>query len=278
MKILFQMIFFTSYLFSQTVFEPTFIYGVTIENVNKNLPETVEALSKLSKKPTTRIVFDHEHSPSHYINAVKEIKKVSYIMGEVLDSYDMSKLSDDELKNRMYVYYKSFSSYIDIWEIGNEVNGEWNGKVDNVISKIKFANNYIRYKGGKTALTLYYNHECYEKKNHEMFTWVNKYLPSKIRDNLDYVLVSYYEDGCNSYQPDWQNVFDSLHVLFPKSKLGIGECGTRNKNLKEDYIEKYYSLRVTTPNFIGGYFWWYFRQDCVPYTKPLWNVINDAIK
>jgi hypothetical protein len=98
-----------------------------------------------------------------------------------------------------------------------------------------------------------------------------------MKNGLDYVLVSYYEDDCNNYQPNWQQVFDSLHVIFPNAKLGIGECGTTNANRKAEYITRYYTMNITTPNYIGGYFWWYYRQDCVPWnTKPLWQVLDNA--
>jgi hypothetical protein len=112
-----------------------------------------------------------------------------------------------------------------------------------------------------------------------MFRWANENISPKTKLNLDYVLVSYYEDDCNNYQPDWQRVFDSLHVLFPNSKLGIGECGTTIASRKAEYITRYYTMNVTTQNYIGGYFWWYYRQDCVPWTtKPLWQVLDDAIR
>jgi hypothetical protein len=175
-------------------------------------------------------------------------------------------------------YVNLLGDKVDIWEIGNEINGEWLGPKDTVIAKIIYG--YIRMKklDKKIALTLYYNHNCWENPENEMFRWVNKNLPYKISTNTDYVLVSYYEDDCNNYQPNWQQVFDSLHVLFPNSKLGIGECGTTNQSKKAEYINRYYRMNITTPNYIGGYFWWYYRQDCVPWnTKPLWQVLDDAI-
>jgi hypothetical protein len=36
-------------------------------------------------------------------------------------------------------------------------------------------------------------------------------------------------------------------------------------------ILHYYSLRIRLPYYIGGYFGWYYHEDCLPYTtKPLW--------
>ena len=111
-----------------------------------------------------------------------------------------------------------------------------------------------------------------------MFRWINDNVPMNMKDSLDYVFVSYYEDDCDDIQPDWQSVFDSLHVIFPNSRLGIGECGTKFPERKESYINRYYSMDINTPNFVGGYFWWYFKQDCVPYTKKLWSVLNSIFE
>ena len=96
--------------------------------------------------------------------------------------------------------------------------------------------------------------------------------------NLDYVFVSYYEDDCNDLQPDWPVVFKRLAEKFPKSKIGFGEVGTLNKANKAEFINRYYKLKITEPNYVGGYFWWYYKQDMVPMTKSLWTVFNDATK
>jgi hypothetical protein len=166
---------------------------------------------------------------------------------------------------------------VDIWEIGNEINGEWLGPRDSVVRKMTDGYNIIKYAQKQTALTLYYNKNCWENHDNEMFRWVNQNVPQYMKENLDYVFVSYYEDDCNGYQPDWQKVFDSLYVIFPNSKLGIGECGTKKTSRKAEYMKRYYTMNITTPNYIGGYFWWYFKQDCVPYTKILWLTMSKLL-
>jgi len=57
----------------------------------------------------------------------------------------------------------------------------------------------------------------------------------------------------------------------------IGECGTQAVNKKQALLTKYYRMKVNVPAFVGGYFWWYFRQDMVPKTKPLWKTLNQLI-
>ena len=252
------------------------IYGVTIDAVG-NINKIVTSLSNLNIKPTTRIVFDEWQPASDYTNAVNKIHNVSYIMGEILDSYYMHEYTVNQYKNRVKEYLGVLGNKVDIWEIGNEVNGEWLGSKQSVINKISYAFDTLNTAGKLTALTLYYNKNCWENPHNEMFRWAHENIPERIKNKIDYVLVSYYEDDCNNYQPDWQQVFDSLHTMFPYSKLGIGECGTNIATRKEEYINRYYRMNITTPNYVGGYFWWYYKQDCVPWTKYLWTVLNKAM-
>lgn len=253
------------------------IYGVTIDDIS-GINATVTALANHSKKMTARIVFDEWVPAADYITAVRKIDSVSYTMGEILDSYYMNAYSVKQFKDRVDEYQASLSDKIDIWEVGNEINGEWLGHSDSVMAKVKYALIRSKKNGLKTAVTLYYNHDCWEKPENEMFRWIHENFDYKFRRLPDYVFVSYYEDDCNNYQPNWQSVFDSLRVLFPNSKLGIGECGTTNVLKKAEFITRYYSMNINTRGYIGGYFWWYYKKDCVPWlTKPLWLVLNNLL-
>lgn len=249
------------------------VYGVTIDNIN-DIDEITESLNQLSVKPTSRIVFDSQKHPSYYNEAVLKIHDVSFVMGEILDSYWFNNFSVKQYEDRVREYIEAFTDKVDVWEIANEINGEWLGNTDTVVKKMTDAFTIVNREGKTTAITFYYNSECYGKPENEMFRWINENVTQYMKDNLNYVFVSYYEDDCDNIQPDWQRVFDSLHVIFPNSKLGIGECGTKIKRKKELYMNKYYNMDISTPNFVGGYFWWYFKQDCVPYTKKLWSVLN----
>jgi hypothetical protein len=253
------------------------IWGVTTDAIN-NQSAQVDALSHLPQKPTARIVFDEWQPATDYTAFVAAIHNVSYIMGEILDSEYMIQYNLQQYTDRTNEYMNAFANQVDIWEVGNEVNGEWCGNTSDVIAKISAAYTTVKANNKKAALTLYENWNCWENQSNEMFRWANQNIPSNMKQGLDYVLVSYYEDDCNGYQPNWQRIFDSLHVIFPNSKLGIGECGTSNASQKANYLTRYYSMHITTPKYIGGYFWWYWRQDCVPYTtKPLWKVLYGVI-
>ncbi|RPI16505.1 MAG: T9SS C-terminal target domain-containing protein [Ignavibacteriae bacterium] len=250
------------------------VYGVTIDGVNP-ISDIKTSLSSLPKKLTTRIVFDEWVPATDYTNAVNQLSPVSFIMGEILDSYYMKDYSVAQYTARVNEYLSVLGSKVDIWEVGNEINGEWLGS--NTVEKMTAAYNIINNAGKNTALTLYYNKNCWANSNNEMFKWTNNNVPSYMKTGLDYVWISYYEDDCNNYQPNWQVVFDSLHKIFPNSKIGIGECGTNNANQKAAYMNRYYKMNITTPLYVGGYFWWYFRQDCVPNTKPLWTTFKNIL-
>lgn len=259
-----------------SVIDTNHIFGLTLDAVN-GLARIDTALARLCKKPTTRIVFDEWVAATDYTQAVNEIKKYSFVMGELLDSYYVGQYTIPQYTARAIEYLNTLGTKVDIWEIGNEINGEWLGVTADVVVKMDTAYKIFKAAGKKTALTLYYNKDCYSNAKNEMFYWVNKNVKQELRNGLDYVWISYYEDDCNNYQPDWQKVFDSLHVLFPNSKIGIGECGTLTASKKAEYINRYYRMNITTPNYVGGYFWWYFKQDCVPYTNALWTTFNNAI-
>jgi hypothetical protein len=255
---------------------PVPIYGITVDNI-RDLPEIVSSVGALQKKPTTRIVFNEQASASQYVEAVAQLKKVSFIMGEILDSFPMHKCSVNSYMGRTHDYLDMLGDKIDIWEVGNEINGDWLGNTADVVAKMIGAYDIVKNAGKTTELTLYYNQACAKNSANEMFTWVQANLPSRMMTGLDYVLVSYYEDDCKGLQPDWSAVYQRLAAMFPNSKVGFGECGTKYKDRKEQYIRRYYGLKIDAPRYVGGYFWWYYKQDMVPKTKPLWDVINMAM-
>ncbi|MDO5046434.1 MAG: hypothetical protein Q4D84_07040 [Campylobacter sp.] len=252
-------------------FKDTFLYGVTIDDSwyeTVKLPDIIDALKSMPKKPVVRIVMSKDTHPSDYIEIFQKIDKVAYIMATPVDSYEMKLYKDiKSYKKRFEDSYKFLAPYVEIWEIANEINGkDWLGDdVDLIVDKMNAAYEFISSKNGLSALTLYYTPPNFQKI--EMLEWVKRYIGKKIKQNIDYVLVSYYEDDNDGFLPDWKNIFDELKAAFPNSKLGIGECGNvsknANKSSKAAIASKYYNMPKFNENFVGGYFWWYFVQDCV---------------
>ncbi|WP_374000344.1 hypothetical protein [Bdellovibrio bacteriovorus] len=255
------------------------VSGVTIDSV-AGAAATADALAYHSVKPTARIVFDEFVPASQYTTLLSKIGHHSFVMGELLDSYYMNQYTQQQFANRVDEYLNTLGAKVNIWEIGNEINGEWLGKTADTVAKMYTAYSKVKARNGKTALTLYYNPNCWAKKEHEMFTWAAANVPTEMKQNLDYVWISYYEDDCEGYRPtqaQWQQVFNKLGQMFPNSKIGFGEIGTTKVAQKSDMINRYYRMKINHPRFVGGYFWWYYKKDAVPRTqKSLWKVLDDA--
>ncbi len=261
---------------------PPFLFGVTSDNPWRT-GATKKAIEEIGEAMIVRIVFDEFIAAKEYGDIPRSFSKVAYVMGEILDSAYFRRYSRAGYRDRMLEYLDAFDDDVDLWEIGNEVNGEWLGATSDVVEKISDAYDIVKGRGGRTALTLYLNTECSDA-DHEMFRWAVANVPRRIKDGVDYVLVSYYEDDCNGWQPDWQDVFDRLGEIFPTALMGVSECGTSRRRRAPTYIERYYTmdLRVDHPRFVGGYFWWYFNGQMVPWDKEKkhanWEALADAIR
>jgi hypothetical protein len=254
------------------------LHGVTIDNPWNTVP-TVAALAGFSRYVTARVVFDEQESASDYDGVVQPLAAVANLMGEILDSAYVKDVSVDQFHSRADDYLDTWGNIVNIWEICNECNGEWLGRTSDVVDKMTYAYSAAKARGFTTALTLYYNQDCWSNPANEMFTWADANVPADMKQGLDYVLISYYEDDCNGLQPDWQPVFDRLAAMFPSSQIGFGEVGTHgneSESEKASYIQRYYGLRINNPQYIGGYFYWWFSEDMVPLTRYLWRALNEA--
>lgn len=249
---------------------PDPLYGVTVDSVDR-LSAIVDSLQSLSRRPTTRIVFD-KVSPAKYVDAVNEIYEVSYVMGELLDSYYMKDYTVDAYLQRTAEYLEVLGPKVDIWEVGNEINGDWLGDPESVLAKMRGGYDLVKKHGKRAALTLYH-----DQSSEDMLRWAAEQVPEYMKQGLDYVFVSFYEDDQNGIQPDWPHVFRRLAAIFPNSKIGFGEVGTQYWGRKKNYINRYYTMNIAHPNFVGGYFWWYFYQDMVPSSKPLWKALDTIL-
>ena len=264
------------------------VWGVTTDAIDP-LPEIVDALSHLPHRAMTRIVFDPGPA-TNYVDAARSIHAVSDVLGELVDSTDVSKLTADAYEARTTEYLTALGSSVDVWEIGNEINGEWVGTdVTQVVAKMHRAFSKVKAAGRRSALTLYYNAGCFSDARNEMVTWAAANVPSDMKSGLDWVLISYYEQDCEWRKPDWPTVFDRLAKMFPSSRVGFGECGQDKANpalsapletQKADYLKRTYAIDLSPAlgdRWIGGFFWWYFHQDMVPRSKPLWSTLAGAM-
>jgi hypothetical protein len=263
---------------------PRVLAGVTTDDVS-DLGGLVASSRHLPVMPATRLYFDVTQPPRAYAAAVRALHPVSYLMGELLDSSDETSITTAAYKRRVSAYLAAFGASIDIWEIGNEVNGDWTGPYPVVAAKLTAAYRLVAARHLRTALTLYENAGCGDGPGElSPMAFSRKYVPVSVRDGLSYVFLSYYEDQCGGRRPSvgtWTAVFRSLHALYPRARVGFGEIGlddpvtTGTIGAARSLVRYYYGLPVRLPYYAGGYFWWYYAEDCVPYaTKPLWRAIR----
>lgn len=272
---------------------PSPIYGVTFDDVS-NAAAGTYALQQIAKVPTVRVVFDKGEKASYYKGPITQFRSAAYVMGEVVDSSYMKSYSLSGLQSFAANYANTLGSLVDIWEIGNEINGDWLGS--NVFNKMAAVYDVISAKGGKTALTFFYEGEagqtnCIDSQG-GMFPGIAKHFQNsptakseKIRLNLNYVLISWYPSQCKGVNPNWPWVYSTLAAIFPNSQVGFGELGTPNPQngsaYEKNLISTFYPMAKTTPGlpaaYIGGYFWWYGDEELVPWPRSLGDTLNVAL-
>lgn len=110
-------------LHAQTAVPKTPIYGVTLDTI-AHLNKTITSLQKLPYRPTVRVVFDPGTTAADYYPALVKLHQVAYVMGEILDS---SEFPTDlaSYKARTQNFVSGLNGLVDVWEIANEINGEW---------------------------------------------------------------------------------------------------------------------------------------------------------
>lgn len=275
------------------------IYGVTLDDLS-NLNAIITSLSKLPYRPTVRVVFDPGTTAAEYYPSLVKLHMVANVMGEIMDSYYFP-TDINTYTARTKELVTGLNGTVDVWEIANEINGEWlrqnpdgsnsvvNAEETQIGQMVGAASAIVKGAGGKTAITLYYNDDskgnnCWEKPQDYWKTWPTQFLSSTVLQNTDYVLFSYYPyQDCPGLSPSWSSDFSALEGIFPNAKVGFGEIGTSSTgapaSVQTNLIKTYYPMvnSFKDPKFVGGFFWWYYAEEMVPYTKTYWNQLNQTI-
>jgi hypothetical protein len=274
---------------------PDTLYGITTELVT-DLTALSTAVERHEQTATVRIVFQDNTPASYYQAAVADLRQHSYVMGEISDSTALANQTIAEYRARTTEYITTFGDSVDIYEIGNELNGEWVGaNPDEINDKVQAAYDVVKKDFAsldlKTAITLNY----WPTTNYYALAWEDTLtyaqgMPQEIRDGTDYLLLSFYEmAGDPQVRPtnqDFIDIFSSLMPLFPNAKVGMGEVGTNDAD--HDRAEqirianRYYGMHDGVKaglgsRYVGGYFWWTYYQNCVPWNKidSFWPTIDN---
>ncbi len=258
---------------------PTRIWGVTLDDVTHS-SALATSLGGLPARAMARVVFDPGTEAELLRRRAEADPPVADVMGQPVDSSETASYSRRRTVPGSPPLWRPSSTRVDVWEIGNEVNGEWTGRPADVVAKTLAAYRVVTGAKRPTALTLYFNPGCAEDAAHHMFTWARTQLPPALRNGPTYVLISYYPSACHHFWPSaarWQQVFDRLHRLFPHSRLGFGEAGTTRRSVTQHrraaLLHRYDDVRVRGDRFIGGGFWWSFAEDGVSARRPVWKAL-----
>jgi hypothetical protein len=267
------------------------LYGVTIDGIT-GIAGVVSAERAWAHHPTTRVYFSASEPASYYQAAVSQLSTVSKVMGELLDSSDATRVSTAAFQSRVESYLATLGSSVGIWEIGNEVNGNWTGPYATGAAKLTEAYRDVTARGAGTALTLYANEygpdHCGDG-NAELtpVQYSQTYVPAAVRAGVTYVFESYYPTQCGSTYPTAAQVraeVAQLHVLYPDALVGFGEVGLprpatgRTLATAEKVMTWAYHLNPRLSYYVGGYFWWYGRQDVFTGKKRLATSLVNALR
>jgi len=261
--------------------------GVTVTDTAK-LSRTLEAIRHLDVPVTARLVLD-PGGLARYRDPVRRLQRVARVMAEPVDSSGMSRIGVRGYRERFQAAMSTLGRSVGTWEVGNEVNGSWAGPRREVARKVRAAIRVVRARRGRTALTLYYNRGCRSFPSElSPLAWSRRMLPRRVRRQLDFVYLSYYETECEDRRPgnaEWQRQFRALHRLYPGARLGFGEVGLPDPatpattDIARSIINRYYRIRPGLPYFTGGGFYWYFAQDMTPWrSSPLHRTLRAAVR
>jgi hypothetical protein len=267
------------------------LYGVTIDEIAR-FEELASSLEALPRRPTTRVYFNVREPASYYAQAVARIDSVSGVMGELLDSSDERSISLARFQKRVESYLQTLGSTVQIWEVGNEANGNWTGNYGVVSAKLTEAYEAAHAAGADTALTLYANNfgpdNCGDGlRELTPLQFTSEYVPASVAKGLDYVFLSYYPTQCHDIEPSSEvlgSYLRQLHAAYPNAALGFGEVGLprpvkpRTLDKAEQIMTWAYSLNPGLAYYVGGYFWWYAAEDALGPGAPLAEALAGAFE
>lgn len=278
---------------------PATLDGITFDNDadigTAQLAAQVAMVEALPHMPTVRIVFDTGTTPADYTRAVAALHPHAFLMGELVDSSDLKSVSPAAYHAKTASFIAAFGPTIDIYEVGNEVNGNWTGTNASVEAKIVDAYQQVQAAGLTAALTLWENawapDHCGDGQGElTAQDFSAQFVPASMRLSIPYVFVSWYPTQCVGLTNDDVPMFtvstemQGLHALYPAAHVGFGELGLPNAvnanttTRAQAIIGYYYGLDLGLAYFTGFDGWWYSAEDAVPISKPVGQSLVAAMQ
>lgn len=270
-------------------------WGFTVDRVN-NHAAVIDSIADLTGndagRGVVRIVFDEGVAATEYDGIVAAAHSAGLrVMGEILDSFAMEQYSLAQFQARVQEYVDHFPS-VEIWEVGNEVNGEWLG--GQVAEKIAYAADYVKTAdpSDKTVLTFYWQMGTAGGPSTTMFEWINNNVTPAIKADLDTVALSaWIGDAPLGVAHD--EVYERLHALFPSQRIVMGELGYWSPattkawwwrsqvdptgTVRRALADQMYLANFAFPYADGGVFWWNYYDE-MSNRGALWQTVRNAYR
>ena len=100
--------------------------GVTLDSVD-DLGAAERAIDALPFTATVRLVTDPERGPDDYQEAITALSSRARLVVQLVDSTAMAGLGVEEARSRARAFVERYAGQVEVWEVGNEVNGAWAG-------------------------------------------------------------------------------------------------------------------------------------------------------
>lgn len=227
--------------------------------------------------------FSNRETFKEYDEAINYARSIGLnVMGQILDSSSWPKdITVEKYRLRTINLVTHYQNRISVWEIGNEINGNWLIKKKNldqdnlIIDSVKAAADEVKRINNdyKTVITLYWS-EGTSDYEHSLFLWINKWESKKnFGKNIDIIALSIYPAN-NPVGSAFDITIQKLREKFPDKKIMIGEFDHNTgmgywwhsddvSEARKDLVEQYYTAMMGYDYSINGGFWWYFYDEMI---------------
>lgn len=233
--------------------------GFTIDDIDR-VDEVIAVVKKLPFRPICRVVIDYpERKPVEYRAPIARLAQVCDVMVQVRDSYaeKIDPLSVAAYVDLFEALFILLDDYAVIYEIGNEVNGNW--LPSDIAEKVRKCYSRAQTLSVRTAVTFFL------ETPGGMGQWAVK---NDIR--CDVAMISWYPRSNPGFNPQWDTEV-ALLAGACGGKVAGGEFGSEDARGNQGSIGVVVSTItavertvVHCPPWIQGWFFWDFVRWCLP--------------